>query len=1113
MRIGVLGPLEVRDADGQQVTVGGLRLRSFLIRLVISEGSPVSADRLAADLWAEQQPADAVNAVQALASRLRGTAGRDLIEFGPAGYRVSVSPEQVDAAAFGQLVGAGRRQLAAGQPAAGAATLRQALQLWRGPALADVADAPFAAATITRLTELRLAATEDRIDADLALGSGQQLVPEVEQLATEHPLRERLRGQLMRALYAAGRQAAALAVFEDTRAELADTLGIDPSPALAAIHLAILRGELESGGPGASGPADGDLAGRPGTAGTAGRRGQRPDAAAPPAPALTAPATGRDGADASRPARGTHLPAQLTSFIGREEELARTGKLLDESRLVTLTGPGGAGKTRLAVEVAGKLAPPDGAWFVPLAPVRDGQDVPQAVLAAVGGHQTAWPPEPLDLALDPMDRLCELLTGRDVILVLDNCEHLIDAVATLAARLLAVAPAVRILATSREPLGLTGETLAPVPSLPLPAPGADAGALAGNAAARLFADRASAVRPGFVLTEDSAADVIRICRALDGIPLAIELAAARLRTLTPEQVADRLDDRFALLSVGSRGTLPRHQTLRAVVDWSWDLLDDLERMILRRLSVFSAGATPDSAEQVCWLPDRGQRPGQDVVEVIASLLDKSLVVAGGDRQVRYRLLETVRAYAAERLAEAGEEAAVAAAHAQYFLELAERAEPYLRGPDQLRWLNVLTEEHDNFTAALRYVIGAGDWASATRYVSALCWYWITHDYDAEMSEFAVATVRVAPPDVPPELAEPYAVCKLVSLMSGLAAEDVKLPDLTAEIRSLPGLGPDSTHPMLALIGPMLAMLTGNAESLQAELAGVAAHPDPWVRAARKLVSGQLAINFGDIDTAAADLTAGYAEFDRLGDRFGLMVCLTGLSEVALARGEPAEAVRILEQARALAEQGLAGHWIETSRVQLGRAMAAAGDVAGGREHIAAATLAAEKLGELEDAAQGHVALSELDRQAGDLAGARQHLDCVAAIVEKRERRPDGAFVAMVCFTKLGCLSEQEGDLTAAASWHSRALRLAGDSSALFMMSNQILAVVVEGIAALSAARGEHARAAELLGLAHTLQGYRNNASLEVRRAVAASPLTPAEFDTAYAAGRAQDAAGALALTP
>jgi predicted ATPase/DNA-binding SARP family transcriptional activator len=1112
MRIGVLGPLEVRDADGQQVTVGGLRLRSFLIRLVISEGSPVSADRLAADLWAEQQPADAVNAVQALASRLRGTAGRDLIEFGPAGYRISVSPEQVDAAAFGQLVGAGRRQLAAGQHAAGAATLRQALQLWRGPALADVADAPFAVATITRLTELRLAATEDRIDADLALGAGQQLVPEVEQLATEHPLRERLRGQLMRALYAAGRQAAALAVFEDTRAELADTLGIDPSPALAAIHLAILRGELE-GRPGAAGPAGatGELAGRPGTAGPAGRRGQPPDADGPTA---TAPAaTGSGDGEASRPARGTHLPAQLTSFIGREEELARTGKLLDESRLVTLTGPGGAGKTRLAVEVAGTLAPPDGAWFVPLAPVRDGQDVAQAMLAAVGGHQAAWPPEPLDLALDPMDRLCDLLAARDLILVLDNCEHLIDAVATLSARLLAVAPAVRILATSREPLGVTGETLAPVPSLPLPPPGADAGALAGNAAARLFADRASAVRPGFVLTEDSAADVIRICRALDGIPLAIELAAARLRTLTPQQVADRLDDRFALLSVGSRGTLPRHQTLRAVVDWSWDLLDDLERMILRRLSVFSAGATPDSAEQVCWLAERGQRPGQDVVEVIASLLDKSLVVAGGDRQVRYRLLETVRAYATERLAEAGEEAAVAAAHAQYFLDLAERAEPYLRGPDQLRWLNVLTEEHDNFTAALRYVIGVGDWASAIRYVSALCWYWITHDYDAEMSEFAVATVRVTPPDVPPELAEPYAVCKLVSLMSGLAAEDVRMPDLTAEIRSLPGLGPDSSHPMLALIGPMLAMLTGNAESMQAELAEVATHPDPWVRAARKLVSGQLAVNSGDIDTAAADLAAGYAEFERLGDRFGLMICLTGLSEVALARAEPAEAVRILQRARALAEQGLAGHWIETSRVQLGRAMAAAGDVAGGREHIAAATLAAEKLGEVEDAAQGHVALSELDRQAGDLAGARQHLDCVAAIVEKRDRRPDGAFVAMVCFTKLGCLSEQEGDLTAAASWHGRALRLAGDSSALFMMSNQILAIVVEGIAALSAARGEHARAAELLGLAHTLQGYRNHASLEVRRAVAASPLTPAEFDAAYAIGRAQNAAGALALTP
>ncbi|HEU5421532.1 MAG TPA: BTAD domain-containing putative transcriptional regulator [Streptosporangiaceae bacterium] len=380
VRIAVLGPLEVRNGAGDMVPVGGARLRSLLIRLAISCGRPVSVDLLADDLWPGGAPADTANALQALVSRLRAITGREAIEYGPAGYRLAVPGGQVDAVVFEELVGAGRAALGDGDQARGAALLRQALGLWRGPALADVADVPFAAAPVTRLTELRLAATEDRVDAELALGRGSELVHELEELAAGHPLRERLRGQLMRALQAAGRQADALAAYESTRQVLADELGIDPSPALAAVHLAILRGEPAGPADQASPAAPGRLAEQPGQPGT-------PPAAAPPVPAR--PRAAR---------RRSNLPAQLTSFVGREDELRRLARLLTGARLVTLTGPGGAGKTRLSVETSARLADelagdlPDGVWFVPLAGVRDALDVPQAVLSAVGRWTAAgWP--------------------------------------------------------------------------------------------------------------------------------------------------------------------------------------------------------------------------------------------------------------------------------------------------------------------------------------------------------------------------------------------------------------------------------------------------------------------------------------------------------------------------------------------------------------------------------------------------------------------------------------------------------------------------------------------------------------------------------------------------
>jgi predicted ATPase/DNA-binding SARP family transcriptional activator len=1076
MRIGILGPLEVRDDSGRQLAVAGSRLRSLLIRLAISPGRAVPAETLAADLWADDGASASGNAVQALVFRLRSAVGRDVVEHGPTGYRLAVPAEDIDAWAFEAAVAVGHDALADGEHAAAAERLRTALNMWRGPALADVADARFAAPTITRLSELRLAAIEDRIEADLVLGRGAELVPEIDELATAYPLRERIAGQLMRALYAAGRQADALGVFEDTRQQLATTLGVDPSPALAAVHLAVLRGELVG------------------------------QAAPPPAAPAMRP-----------PRRVSNLPAQLTSFVGRDEEIRRVTKLLGESRLITLTGPGGSGKTRLSIEVGARLADqaPDGVWFVPLAPVRDAIDVPQAVLTAIDGRETAWPPDAVEAArlaaMEPLDRLSEVLAARAAVLVLDNCEHVLDSVAVLSSRLLADAPGMRIVATSREPLGLTGETLCPVPSLPLPPADADADEAAASPAVRLFADRAAAVRQGFSLNADSVGPVVRICRALDGIPLAIELAAARIRALTPAQVADRLDDRFALLSVGPRGVLPRHQTLRAIIDWSWDLLADAERTVLRRLSVFSGGATPDSAERVCSLSGDSAA----IVDVIASLVDKSLVVATGEHEVRYRLLETVRAYAADRLAESGESEEVAAAHAAYFLELAERAEPKLRGADQIAWLDRLTAEHDNCAAALRYVVGSGDAGSALRFVRSLGWFWVMRDYDAEAWEWAAEALRLSGDTAPAGLAEAYAICQMFVAIGRLATSPPDgARDLQQELARLQ-LPQDVSDPLLVMVAPMLAVLGGDQERARREMKAISRHSDPWVRAAGYALSGHLTISDGDIERAAEDLSISYDLFREIGDRFGRIACLTGLAEVAIARGRPQDAVRALEEVVGYGTEGLAGNLSKTMLVPLGRARALAGDIAGGVADLEEGLRLAEKIGELDHVAAAYAELSEIARRAGNLPRAQELLGHAREIVESHPKRPDMAATAAITFSRLGSLAEQAGDLAAAAQWQRRAVGVLAGSHLSILPSNPTLATVVEGTAALAAARGEYARAAELLGLAHTLQGFCNSASLEVTRAKAAidAALSNADAEAAYARGRGMGRSEALALAP
>ncbi|MGW4104593.1 ATP-binding protein, partial [Streptomyces sp. NPDC004976] len=525
--------------------------------------------------------------------------------------------------------------------------------------------------------------------AALALGEAERSLPDLTALCDGHPLDEPLQALRLRALRDTGRTAVALAAYEDVRRLLADRLGSDPGAELRSLHAELLNPEPE--------PAP------PGTAGSV-----------PPG----------------------NLRARLTSFVGRERDIETIRADLVAARLVTLLGAGGAGKTRLSQEAAETVrqTTPDGVWLAELAPVDDPDAVPEAVLTAVGARETVLygaGAESMravtDRNTDPVARLAEHCGPRRMLLILDNCEHVVEAAAHLVEELLERCPGLIVLATSREPLGVRGELLRPVEPLPEPV------------ALRLLADRGVAARPGFRTDadDDTAAACAEICRRLDGLPLAIELAAARLRMLTPRQIADRLDDRFRLLTSGSRTVLPRQQTLRAVVDWSWDLLDEDERDVLCRLSVFAGGCDLAAAEAVC---------GPAALDALGSLVDKSLVVAapsGGDG-MRYRLLETVAEYAGERLDESGRRPDAERAHLTYYRELARTTEPMLRGPEQPAAIARLEREYENVRTALRHAVALRDEQEALCITLSLTWYWQMRDLRIEARNWCAEVMTLAP---------------------------------------------------------------------------------------------------------------------------------------------------------------------------------------------------------------------------------------------------------------------------------------------------------------------------------------------------------------------------------
>jgi predicted ATPase/DNA-binding SARP family transcriptional activator len=1118
VRIGVLGPLTVSDPAGGPVRVGGHRVRALLALLALAAGRPVPAHALIERLWPEpdDRPLDAANALQSLVSRLRAAlrqAGiaESVLESSPAGYRLAVPPEAVDAAVFEAAARAGSRALAAGDPATAARLLRDALGAWRGPALADVAGEEFAAAPAARLEELRSAAVLDRIEADLALGDAAAVTSELRELTEADPLAERPRALLMRALAATGRQADALAVYAEGRELLADRLGVDPSSRLEEAHLAVLRQEVP-------------LAATPGSH-------HHPERPVPP-PGGSAPPAAPGG---QRPSGAQRPP---TTFIGRDDDVSGVLKKLTEERLVTLTGPGGVGKTRLAAEAAARLAAaPAGAaapaWFAALAPVSDPSEVPYAVLDALGLRERVIARPGGDAAhADPVDRLCGALDGRETLLILDNCEHVIEAAAGLAARLLTECPRTRIIATSREPLRIPGETLWVVTPLAVPpegfAPAQSASSGSGMSGAvapdipeisafpaiRLFCDRAAAVLPGFALDGGNAAAVARICQALDGMPLAIELAAPWLRTLSPAQLAERLDDRFALLTGGSRTALPRHQTLRAVIDWSWNLLSEPERVLARRLAVFPGGATLAAAEQVC---ADGPLARGDVLPALSGLVGKSILSTSdgpGGVGPRYLMLETVRAYGLERLAEAGEEAQVKDAFAAYFLDFVETADPLLRTGEQVRWTRALIAEHDNINAALRWAVGRGDAGTALRFVRALGHYWSQRGR-GEGDTLAREVLAMPVPEQSLLFAEARAVCAMMAAAWSLDLDSVRGP-LTDAIESIARFAADgrAVHPIASMAESLLAMFDGDIDRALAVFEPSAAGDDPWVRAAGRMYRSTYRANVGRMDGAEADCAEALAEFRAIGDAWGVAVTLYQMAEFAALRADHAAVVAVLEEAEQVGHSLEAWGDLTYIAGTLAVARARAGDMEGARGDLRRAERAAAGRPRTRERGDEWLLFfsAEVAWRAGDLAAAAR--DCEAGLDAMKSASEVWSLpIRALTQARLAMIVLQADE----DFGRCRELLAAALSAAVAWVESPPVAAVVDAVAAFTLASGGQdgaEAAATLLGAAHTIRGAFDESSLVAPRTreTARLALGDAAFDAAYTRGRALDREEALGIT-
>ncbi|WP_307872553.1 BTAD domain-containing putative transcriptional regulator [Paractinoplanes ovalisporus] len=1038
LRVTLLGAFEVR-LDDAVVPVPGARLRGLLVRLALAGGRAVDPSALVDALWPEEGPADPANSLQSLVSRLRRVLGAPrLINQVPGGYRLEVAPDDVDALRFERLAAAGRDCLRAGDPRAAAGLLGEAVGLWGGSPVAGAA---------TRLELIRAEAVGDLAEAELALDRPAAAAARLSGLLVDDPVHERAAALLMDALAAQGRQAEALALFETVREALADRLGADPGAALSERHVRLLRAERE------------------------------------PAPEVR-----------------SNLPAPLTSFVGRDDDLARIDTLLVTGRLVTVLGPGGAGKTRLAIEAARRRRHEyrDGAWLVDLAAVTEPAKVGAALLTSVGlrGGAMFDPSAKLRVEAGEIEVLAEQLQGRETLLVVDNCEHLIDAVAHLVATLLPRSAGVRVLATSREPLAVDGEALVPLGPLTLPGPDDTVEQARRKASVRLFTERASAVRPGFDIDEATLDDIRHVTTALDGMPLALELAAARLRTLSLGELTAGLSDRFRLLTTGNRTAAPRHRTLRAVIAWSWDLLGDHERTVAERVSVLPGGVTPVTAAAVC--AGTPVPPGE-IPDLLAALVDRSLLQLAPDAG-RYRMLETLREYGTERLAEQGVLTAVRDLASDCLAELVAEVEPKLRGPEQLNALHVFSAEYDNVLAALRHRCDSGDADGAVTLAMTLAWYWQMFGRHADATFWLGEALAVPGGErsLARDCAEAVFVLNRITTRSVMTGEAMELSQ--AELRETanrllqhparPGLTGALTAITLFFLREM-----DSARAVTQELINGG---DLWLSGLARMFRAQFAENDGDLEQVRIDVVAALDAFERVGDRWGVA---TALPMRALLRQYDSDldgALADLRQARSLAaefgslslsdEIFIDLRWVE---LHLRR-----GDTAQAIELMEATServvrSAAPEIVVLVAALEAGfwLRLGDVIRALDLIAQAERGMDELFASGGDHGRAVVGAIRAAVCVE----IEDAAGAQKALTSAYAAALET---------RDMPILALVAVAAAGLAELQGQHHEAARMLGAAARLRGSHDPSDVHVRQVSEAlrRSLGSDAFDEAYGKG-------------